>query len=115
MLEDTLNKVFNEAIKEHTYILDEKQYGVPDYWKPSLKGDCEDFSLWCREKLLLDYGIESDLVICVTETDEYHCVCSVSGWILDNRMKKVKNRDDMINYKWLFIGKPDGKWFEITK
>ncbi len=109
---DTLQESLDEARKLHTYIYDKDQYGVPEYWKTSLKGDCEDHALWLRQHLK-SKGIKSDLVYCLTETGDGHLVLSVEGWILDNRNKWVMRRDDL-DYKWISIGKPDGDWFEIT-
>ena len=54
------------------------------------------------------------LVFCRTETKEGHLVCSVRGYILDNRYKWVMDRSDM-DYEWILIGKPDGKWYTIKE
>lgn len=107
----TLQKVLDQAHRGHRYIRDFDQYKVAEFWSKSLVGDCEDFALTIREMLEME-GIESDLVHCITETGEGHLVVSVKGWILDNRYKWVMNRSDL-NYKWLKVGKPDGRWFEI--
>lgn len=112
MLDDRLPElraVLREAHRGHRYVSDQKQYGVPEYWAISLVGDCEDFALWCREELK-KRGIDGDLVVCYTETGEAHLVCSVDGWVLDNRHKTVRRRDDL-RYTWIGLGRPDGKWF----
>ena len=113
MLDDILQGVLDKAHQGHEYVSDKKQYGISEHWAEGLVGDCEDFSLWCRERLK-EQGIESDLVYCKTETGEGHLVCSVEGWILDNRHPWLMRRDDL-DYKWLRIGKPDGTWYEITE
>lgn len=108
-----LRQVQRAAQRGHTYVDDKKQYGVPEHWDISLKGDCEDYALWCREELK-KHGIASDLVVCFTETGEAHLVCSVEGWILDNRYKTVRRRDDL-KYTWLGLGTPDGTWYLIQE
>ena len=111
MLDDILQDVLDKAHQGHEYISDQEKHGVPEDWRAELVGDCDSFSLWCRERLK-EQGIESDLVYCKTETGEGHLVCSVEGWILDNRHPWLMRRDDL-DYKWLRIGKPDGTWYEI--
>lgn len=108
-----LRAVQREAQRKHQYVSDEKQHGVPEYWEISLAGDCEDYALWCRKELKRR-GIESDLVVCYTETGEAHMVCSVDGWILDNRHRNVRRRDDL-RYTWVGLGKPDGTWYLIER
>lgn len=110
----TLKQIHKEVFDKFKYQFDKKQYGIVEKWvMPSddfdgtqrIVGDCEDFALACR-KLCRDRGIEnSRLVVCMTETDEGHCVLEVNGWILDNRYRKVMSRDDLQQqgYRWLAI------------
>jgi predicted transglutaminase-like cysteine proteinase len=50
-----------------------------------LVGDCDDHA-FCAVYALADLGIPARVVLCWTETGEYHAVCeSKSGWVLDNR------------------------------
>ena len=107
----TLEDVLSRAHAGHMYTTDWVAHGVADYWAADLVGDCEDFALWCRDELAKE-GIESDLVLCQTIASGLHLVLSVQGWILDNRSGWVRRRDD-VEYTWLKIGKPDGKWYEI--
>lgn len=107
-----LQKVLDKAHSEHSYVLDSVQYNKPEYWTIDLNGDCEDFALWCREELKKD-KINADLVLCLTEQNEGHLVCSVDGWILDNRYSFVMSRDQL-KYKWISLGNPDGTWRLIT-
>jgi predicted transglutaminase-like cysteine proteinase len=106
-----LQTVLDRAHRGHRYIRDADQYHRPEHWTVSLTGDCEDFSLHCRQELAAK-GIDSDLVLCRTETGEGHLVCSVAGYVLDNRHKWVKRRDDL-PYQWISLGKPDGTWHAI--
>ena len=108
---DMLQSVLNDAHKGHTYVTDSEQYGLPDYWEASLVGDCEDFALWCRDRLK-EKGIESNLVYCKTETGGHHLVLSVDGYILDNRSLWVRSRND-VPYKWISIRLPNGAWYSI--
>ena len=109
---DVLQSVLDKAHRGHEYVTDLEQYSRPEHWEASLVGDCEDFALVCRQ-LLAAAGIASDLVHCITETGEGHLVCSVDGYILDNRSQWVKRRDDL-DYRWIRLGKPDGTWLAIT-
>ena len=105
---DVLQSVLDKAQRRHEYRRDIDQFGLPEYWQEGLEGDCEDFALWCRSELKRR-GIESDLVLCYVETGGGHLVCSVDGWILDNRHGFVMRRDDL-PYHWVSIGAPDGTW-----
>jgi predicted transglutaminase-like cysteine proteinase len=108
---ETLREVHQAALDGHRYRSDIDQHGRPEHWHGSLIGDCEDFALWCRDKLK-EQGIESDLVYCKTEAGEGHMVCAVGGWILDCTQDDVKDRATL-RYEWLKIGKPDGRWYAI--
>jgi predicted transglutaminase-like cysteine proteinase len=111
ILQELLQDALTNALNNHQYITDQAQYNIPEYWTINLVGDCEDFALWCRQELSTK-GIPSDLVYCLTEDGEGHLVCSVDGWILDNRYTKLMRRDDL-PYTWITIGKPDGTWYII--
>ena len=108
---DNLQGVLDKAHAGHSYVSDKAQYGINEYWVSSLVGDCEDFSIFCREDLK-QQDIDSDLVYCKTETNEGHLVVHVEGWILDNRHDWVMRQEDL-PYTWLRLGKPDGTWYEI--
>jgi predicted transglutaminase-like cysteine proteinase len=111
-MEKRLQAVLDEAHAQHSYVIDDDQYRRPEYWEAGLVGDCEDFALWCRERLAAQ-GVESDLVYCKLENGKNHLVLSVDGWILDNRHVWVIRRDDL-RYDWISLGKPDGTWLMIT-
>lgn len=107
----TLQAVLDAAHRSHEYHPDIERHGVPEHWAPGLVGDCEDFALWCRQQLAAR-GIASELVHCLTETGDGHLVCSVAGWVLDNRHTWLMRRDDL-PYTWLSLGTPDGRWLQI--
>lgn len=110
----TLDDIHDEVFRKFQYEFDHKQYGIVEKWvmpedhfdgTQKIVGDCEDFALACR-KLCRDRGIDtSRLVVCMTETDEGHCVIEVNGWILDNRRRRVVSRDELEHdgYKWIAI------------
>ena len=107
-----LTAVLSEAHAGHEYVTDLSLHGMLEHWDVELVGDCDSFALWCRQALKRR-GIASDLVFCTTENGEGHLVCSVAGWILDNRSQWVRRRDD-VPYTWLTLGRPDGTWRAIT-
>ena len=109
---DILKEVLIQAHKGHKYISDSHNYGKNEHWEPNLEGDCDDFALWCRDELR-KRGIEADLVVCLTETNQGHLVCSVDGWVLDNRYPYVVAKDEL-RYKWLKIGR-NGKWYKVKE
>ena len=110
-LPERLQQVLDEAHASHHYRTDQSLYQRKDYWSANLVGDCEDFALWARKRLL-EYGIKSDLIYARTERGEEHLVLSVEGWILDSRYRWLHRRDDM-RYDWISIGRPDGTWYRI--
>ena len=65
------------------------------------KDDCDGKALACRYQCR-KVGIPNRLVFCRTETGEYHLVLAVEGYILDNRSRWVKPRDD-VPYTWIKI------------
>ena len=107
----TLEAVLSDVHALHKYTSDISKYGKKERWVADVVGDCEDFALVCKQRLK-DVDIESDLVLCKTETGGHHLVCSVDGWILDNRYPDVINKDHL-NYTWLKIGR-DGVWFAVA-
>jgi len=107
-----LQAVLDRAHRGHVYVGDRVLHQVAEHWAAGLIGDCEDFALWCRRELA-EQGIASDLILCRTEAGEGHLVCSVDGYILDNRHKWVMRRDDL-RYAWLSAGAPDGTWRRIA-
>jgi len=71
-----------KAHKQHQYVSDEQQYGKVDAWKPSLKGDCEDYALYMRER------VGGALLDVTTVTGEKHMVLIVNG-VFDDKKKPV--------------------------
>lgn len=124
-LRATLHTIHKLVFRNFTYATDQEQYSMVEKWvmpetdynrhRP-FTGDCEDFALACR-KLCREDGIDnSRLVYCQTELGGGHCVLEVDGWILDNRFDRLKNRDDIVGYKWIALsGYNSGDpWHKIT-
>jgi len=125
---EVLRSIHRTVLNNFEYKTDLEQYQTLEKWvappefyngTTSIVGDCEDFALACR-MLCREQGIEnSRLVVCLTETGEGHCVLEVEGWILDNRMLRVKSRDRLSGqgYKWIAISgyNPKDKWFRIKE
>lgn len=123
---DQLETIHKDVFGKFKYEFDKDQYGMVEKWvmpeegfdgSQRIVGDCEDFALACR-KLCRDRGIEKTrLVVCMTETNEGHCVLEVNGWILDNRYRRVMSRDelDREGYRWIAISgyNPGDDWHKI--
>lgn len=120
-LKTTLDLVLRCANDKFQYESDTEIYGESDFWTPASeinnwRGDCEDHALLCRE-MLADTGINGSLLLtCWTETEQYHCVLYLHGWVLDVRHSRVMSNTDLekIGYKWHKAGLEDGRWFYIT-
>ena len=116
----TVNKKDLQSIMDYihfrfNYTSDVEERGLPDHWvdqdelnrdldksqRADFKDDCDGFALACRYKCR-QLSIPSRLVLCRTETGEYHLVLEVEGWILDNRSKWVVKRD-YVDYTWISI------------
>lgn len=108
----SLQAVLDLAHRGHRYISDRELHDVAEHWDVALLGDCDSFALWCRQELS-QRGIAADLVLCRVETGEGHLVCSVDGYVLDNRHTWVMRRDDL-PYQWISLGGPDGTWRAIV-
>ena len=107
----SLQGVLNKAHSQHVYKYDCDQYQKKEHWELGLVGDCEDFALWCKSELKKE-DVDADLIYCLVETGGGHLVCHVDGYILDNRHNWVMRQEDL-PYKWLKIGRPNSKWYEI--
>jgi predicted transglutaminase-like cysteine proteinase len=91
---DAVNRAVNHEIEPVTDI---EQYGVTDYWTiPTARGDCEDYVLLKRKRLMELGWPASALLITVVrdERGEGHAVLTartVQGdFILDNKTDEIK-------------------------
>ena len=117
-LAERINSKVNASI---TYKTDLAQYGTPEHWcLPTAFGDCEDYALLKRQRLI-DAGFarkDLHLALCWCETGEYHCVllCRTDkGWfVLDNRYAWPMTPKSL-PYKWdKALDEADGKWYELS-
>jgi predicted transglutaminase-like cysteine proteinase len=81
-----IKNIHTELLSHHTYLTDQKQYGVNDKWVSSLTGDCEDFSLFSYF-LLVDKGYEPQFWLVRTEKGGMHTVIVVDGYEFDSARK----------------------------
>lgn len=119
----TLKEV-NSAVNETcTYVSDQEQFGVPEYWEDALKthkGDCEDAAIAKCHMLLAD-GFPREMLklgLCHVETGEYHCVLVATqdgeDWVLDNRYP-FPMRWQEVPYVWeKFYLLGEGVWRTAT-
>ena len=104
-----------------SYKSDLEQYDKPDYWVESgTFGDCEDYALLKRQRLLEAGFARKDLHLacCWVETGEYHCVLLIrtdNGWfVLDNRYTWPMI-PKQCGYAWdKALDEVDGKWYELS-
>jgi len=116
---DVAAKIHRDVNKSVEYKKDLEQYSLPDYWTIAGKyGDCEDYALLKRARLL-EIGWDSDklgLCICFTETNEGHCVLYVNtdkgAFILDNRYSNPAT-PSLLPYKWDSM-LCNGKWYQLS-
>ena len=92
---DAINRAVNREIEPAT---DMEIYGVAEYWTiPTTRGDCEDYALLKRKRLLARGWPASALLLTVVrdEKGEGHAVLTartVQGdFILDNKVDEVKS------------------------
>jgi predicted transglutaminase-like cysteine proteinase len=92
---DSLNRAVNREIAPAT---DMEIYGVAEYWTiPTTRGDCEDYALLKRKRLIARGWPQSALLMTVVrdEKGEGHAVLTartVQGdFILDNKVDEVKS------------------------
>ena len=91
---DTVNRAVNHEIEPVTDI---EQYGVTDYWTiPTTKGDCEDYVLLKRKRLMeLGWPASALLVTVVRdERGEGHAVLTArtiqGDFVLDNKTDEIR-------------------------
>jgi predicted transglutaminase-like cysteine proteinase len=91
---DIINRAVNRAIAPAT---DLEVYGQAEYWTiPTTRGDCEDYALLKRKRLIARGWPESSLLLTVVrdEKGEGHAVLTArtlqGDFILDNKVDEVK-------------------------
>ncbi len=91
---DAINRVVNRQIEPAT---DLEVYGQTEYWTiPHARGDCEDYALLKRKRLIARGWPESSLLMTVVrdEKGEGHALLTArtaqGDFILDNKVDEVK-------------------------
>lgn len=102
----TLRSV-NRSVNGHSYKTDMQRYGREEFWAEiDQGGDCEDYALEKRRRLLAA-GVPLDalkIAICRTETGEGHAVLMIDtnkgAYVLDNR-RQNPTPWEQLPYQWL--------------
>lgn len=120
-----LQQVNTEFNLQITYAHDSAFYSTPEFWEiATTYGDCEDYALAKRKKLL-DLGVPATQLLiatCWTETNEYHAVLTVefddyvgpNSLVLDNRYTNIAVAS-ALPYTWHLRQCPgEAKWEVIN-
>ena len=96
---DVLHNFIWTADPEVTVTYNGKEITFKDKWirmvpdmNGVLRGDCEDFCLYCSNMLAVFTGLDikkRKLTYCVTESGEGHMILEADGWVLDNRQRRL--------------------------
>ena len=106
---------------EMSYTKDLKNYGKWEYWESGNdKGDCEDYALNKRIKLIeAGWNYQNlRIALCWTNSNKtaYHAVLIVitnrGDFILDNRSNFIENKSSM-NYVWDKMQDENGNWYKV--
>ena len=115
---EVAESIHRKANFDTQYIIDQLQYGVPDFWTVAGKfGDCEDYAL-AKRNALLQAGWDKDklgLCVCYTQLGEGHCCLWVEtdkgSFILDNNYP-LPVKPSELPYKWESM-LCDGVWRQL--
>ncbi len=112
----------NTAMNEYPYILDDVNWGVPDYWATPFEflrrsGDCEDYAI-AKYMALRALGVgEQDLRVVVLRDLNLqlgHAVLAVylddRALILDNQIKKIVPAEVIRHYQPIYSINENGWW-----
>lgn len=104
-----------------TYKSDTENYGKSEYWEKNNNfGDCEDYALTKRNKLIeLGWNYKNlRMASCWTKPNKqgYHGVLIIitnkGDFVLDNRSNFIETKNSM-NYTWHKIQNELGQWCEV--
>ncbi|MCY0095648.1 transglutaminase-like cysteine peptidase [Hoeflea ulvae] len=115
---EQINSAVNRAI---TPVTDEDQYGRFEVWKLNVSaGDCEDYALEKRARLMRKGFHAEDLLLAMTHTgSEYHTVLVVrtrlGDFVLDNLTEAVLPVSKS-KLAFIKVQSPDhgGNWLKVT-
>ena len=112
-----LQKVNDEVNQELTPEDDMSHYGFAEFWTIPTdgRGDCEDYALLKRKKLIAaGFPIRAlRMAVAKTAQGERHAVLTVAtdhgGYVLDNLAEQVRSWDNT-GYQWIERQDPDTAW-----
>jgi predicted transglutaminase-like cysteine proteinase len=116
-----LQDINNDVNYKIIYTTDKKNYGKSDKWAiTNNKGDCEDYALTKRQKLIeLDWNYKNlRLATCWINKNKtgYHAVLIVitnkGDFVLDNRSNFIETKSSM-KYIWDKIQDENGNWCKV--
>ena len=120
-----IKRVNREVNNNIRYKTDNELYKRIDKWTfPEKYGDCEDYALLKRRKLI-EAGFPAlalKMAIVLTELGEGHAVLTIDtdkgSFVLDNRYPDVKTYRQLVNIGYKFLKRQDGKtpngWAKIN-
>jgi predicted transglutaminase-like cysteine proteinase len=115
----SLAEIHKRVLSGFKYVTDLNKHGVVEDWRfpeniDSVTGDCDDFAIACRKLVKETTPHTSRLVVCTTEQGEWHLVCAVGQYILDNRQKSVVTKEllERRGYKFMYVSglNPGDEW-----
>jgi predicted transglutaminase-like cysteine proteinase len=138
-MEEALKRIFDtvhdnfiwKADRRHELTWREGTIKLKDHWdlmEPDendvLRGDCEDFALYCSKMIRQQLNIPKEdrkLTYCLTETKEGHMVLSVThegkNYVFDNRQRKLTTLNKLKRSGYKHFAQPEttiiGKWVYI--
>lgn len=107
-------KAVNHFFNRHRYIIDPKNYGVPDYWATPFQfmtrdGDCEDYAITKYFSLRsLGFPPESMRILVLQDLnlDTAHAILVVylggRALVLDNQVATVVDADSIFHYRPIY-------------
>ena len=100
----TLQRVMTLVQENNSYVTDQQNYGVPEYWEYAKgKGDCEDYAL-AMMKMLRDRGwpiASLDIGICMLQGGGHAVLVAHTehgDYILDNNLTEPKMWNELPQY-----------------
>lgn len=115
-------RTINSIMNAHPYILDQVNWGKPDYWETPFEflrknGDCEDYAI-AKFYALRDSGVSTDQMRIVALMDLNlglgHAILVVyvdgTPMVLDNQIQKVVPASSIKHYKPVYSVNDTGWW-----
>lgn len=112
-----LKNIHEKLLSQFTYVDDTTKKRTLDYWEGAgvhrptgpvnapFNGDCEEFAMVAVQAVRAA-GYNARLAICLTETNEGHCIAEVStpdgdeSFFMDNRQRKLSTRQQLGGYRF---------------